>query len=74
MLLDDLPSPFNLLSLVFSVFTRYQKKVSRSWPDYGAVVDDYGDDDDVVKSRTLTAELIKRYFTSRKELIKSTDK
>lgn len=78
MLLDDLPPPFNLLSLAVGLATshlgRRKRKAVGDMGDKGdqdGDVDDY--EDDPAATRALMAELIKRYFTHKEQADKSAD-
>lgn len=79
MLLDDLPPPFNLLSLAAGLAASYRERRKReATGDGGNKDDEDGKDDnlddyedDPAKTRALMAELIKRYFTHKEQADKS---
>lgn len=81
MLLDDLPPPFNLLSLAAGLAAGYRERWKREVADQGGgggTKDDEDDEDDnyeddPAKTRALMAELIKRYFTHKEQADKSAD-
>lgn len=79
MLLDDLPPPFNLLSLAAGLATGYRERRKREAAGLGGdgggnkdhKDDDFDDYEDPAKARALMAELIKRYFTHKEQADKS---